>query len=159
MSMVQQGGAFVYAIMECMLQSQKNEIKIFPVPLKCFGERLSFHNLAAEGGLTVSASKDKRGIIGLEIVCGKEPWSGKVRLFGEYMPDKLLHWGCKKNGANHAECVVDGAVTVSLTPGESLFWKRNDFACLDAPPHRPGVRSYGKNCPIGYGDAVSYSGR
>ena len=157
MSMVQQGGAYVYAIMECMLQSQKNEIKIFPVPLPCFGDRLSFHNLAAEGGLTVSAAKDKNGIKWVEIVCGKEPWSGKVRLFGDNLPTTLLHLGCDESVGNHEEPLVDGRATVSLKPGEKLIWKRIDFASLDAPTHRPGVRSYGKSCPIGYGDDVSYS--
>ncbi|MBR4674577.1 MAG: hypothetical protein IKP00_08940 [Victivallales bacterium] len=164
MSMVQQGGAYLYAVMECMLQSQKNEIKIFPVPLKCFGDHLSFHNLAAEGGLTVSAAKDKKGVKWLEITCGNEPWSGKVRLFGGNLPQSLAHYRHvegRKSSVSCEEPLVDGQVTVSLKPGEKLAWRRKgvESSSVDAPEHTPGVRSYGKNCPIGYGDDVSYSER
>ncbi len=140
MSMIQNGSALLYGVMEAMLQSHKNQLKFFPVDLPSLGNKKSFHNLAAVGGLNVSAAKDARGMRWFKISCGKYPWKGSIRFF------------CKADGIK-LEAIAENTYSLELKPGEVFSWKRGKQN-LDEPAvprHKPGVRSYSKDCPVTYG--------
>ena len=143
MTMVQIGGGVLYGIMESMLQSQKNEIKLFPVLMPFMGKRLSFHNLVAQGSIEVSAARDAKGVSWFTLKnTSKYAWQGTLRLFD----------GTKLEGIG--DDLGKGKYAISLQPGETLHWWRSTR--LDGqeavPPHKPAIRSYGKNCPITYGE-------
>ncbi len=149
MSMIQNAGALLFGVMESMLQSQNRELKFFPAVLPSLGKECSFHELAAEGGLTVSAAKDGKGVRWFSVKCGKYPWSGTVRFFDEKTA-KAFGKTLPETGKN--------TYALSLRPGEVFTWSRRGiFPGTEAvPAHKPGVRSYGKNCPVAYGISKAY---
>ena len=155
MSMVQLASGFLYGVMECLFQSQKQEIKLFPLPLNYFGERLSFHRLLAQGGIVVSAGKDEAGTAWFSLRnCSPYPWEGTLRLFDHNPPPRLVAAG----GATlERTSRTKGVYRLSLAPWKALEWQRDAAVTPDeaVPPHRPAVRSYGKDCPIQYGDDQS----
>lgn len=144
MSMVQNEGAMLYAINESMLQSQGNQLKFFPVYMKICGQKQSFHNLSAVGGLTVSAARNNYGLHWLHITAGKYAWSGTIRVFDKC--DIPL----KKVGKN--------TYALSLKPGEEFVWKRPSagFERPATPQPKPGIRSYNKKCPVQYGIKAAF---
>ncbi len=149
MSMVQNAGALLYGVMEALLQSHGNQLKLFPVPLPSLGVKVSFHNLAAVGGLTVSAGKDRKGVRWLRVACGPQGWKGTLRFFDD-----------------HSAAVFSGVLPsvskyvfkLELIPGQIFTWKRRGVVPMkeEVPPHKRGVRSYGKNCVIAYGESKNY---
>ncbi|MBO4512641.1 MAG: hypothetical protein J5746_07720 [Victivallales bacterium] len=149
MSMIQNAGALLFGVMEAMLQSHGRQLKLFPVPLPSLGGKCSFHNLAAVGGLEVSAAKDKKGIRWFKIKCGKYAWNGTVRFFDQSTA-KAFGKTLPKIGEN--------TYSLSLKPGEVFQWRRPGATPDEAavPVHAKGVRSYGKDCPITYGEKKAY---
>ncbi len=149
MTMVQIGGGFLYGIMEAMLQSQKGQLKFFPVPMEYLGRRLSFHRLRAQGGLVVSAGRDARGTAWFTIQnCSPYAWEGTVRLF-DRNPPKALRLGRKS-----IQATAPGVYPLALDAGATVTWRRAAAVqpAEAVPPHRPAVRTYGPGCPIAYGD-------
>ena len=149
MSMIQNSSALLYGVMEAMLQSHGHQLKFFPVPLPSLGHSCSFHRLKAVGGLAVSAAKDKHGVKWLRIEAGDYPWTGTVRFFDDATPVAF---------AGTLEQVGPATYRLSLKPHETFAWKR-PRAVLGAPAvpaHKPGIRFYGRDCPVTYGVKKTY---
>jgi len=138
-TMVQQGGALLYGTAECMLQSHNNQIKLFPCMIKSFGNQASFHNLAAAGGLTVSAEWKEGEIVWFEIVCGKENYSGTLRLFAPF------------EGMIGLERLNDETFKLELSPGEKISFGTPSEIKL----HDKEIKYY-SDMPIAYGKKGFY---
>ena len=102
------------------------------------------------GGIEVSAGKDEAGTAWFSLQnCSRILWEGTLRLFDHKPPQHLDPMG---KGTR-----IKGVYRLRLAPGEMFDWHRNEDVTPDeaVPPHRPGVREYGPDCPIQYGDDQS----
>ena len=142
MTMPQQSGAFLFAIMETMLQSHKNQIKLFPCLLDCMGETVSFENLRTEGGLNVSAVWNKGIVVYFKIECTVQPYCGTLRLF-ENSPRSAL----KLNDGKLLTMTGANTFELNLTPGEVITYGTPQSADL----HPDGIKSFRPTAPAQYG--------
>lgn len=139
MSMVQQAGAFMAGIMECLLQSHKNQVKLFPCVLESFGQQAAFYQLAAAGGLTVSAQWHQGVIRWFRICSGDQPYRGTLRLFAP------------ADGVVDLASVGENTYQLELAPRSEISFGTP----ADLPAHRPEIKYYGRS-PIGYGKSGHY---
>ena len=148
MTMVQQGGALLFGLMETMLQSHKREIKLFPCVLDIMGEKVSFHDLRAEGGLTVSGSWEKGKTVGFRIVCSDLPYHGTLRLFDSAAPQELhtVSGRVLKNSGN-------GVYELDLAAGEMLEYGTVESAAAVDPTV---IKSYADDIVFEYGKRGTY---
>ncbi|NMA43916.1 MAG: hypothetical protein GX946_11140 [Oligosphaeraceae bacterium] len=158
MCMVQSGCGFLFGVMESMLQSHGgDEIKLFPVPLEDVGKKQSFHNLAAQGGLTVSAAHSGKSVLWCELTAGKYEWHGVLRFFDGRDDAHIVMVNPQGTKQICRRC-GQGRYLVSIKPRETWLWKKSSSVTVKValPPHKPGVRRYGNDCPIGYGEAQNF---
>ena len=145
MTMVQSGGGFLYGMLESMLQSHRTQIKLFPCVMDICGEALSFHDLRAEGGLTVSAAWRKGRVLWFEVTCGQLPYNGTLRWFDQPDVEVLeLHSG------KLLPRVSKGCFSLALAPGEKIQWGDNVSQCA-VPAHTPGIKGYADDIVVQYG--------
>ena len=142
MTMPQQSGAFLFALMECLLQSHKNQIKLFPCVLDCLGESVSFDNLRTEGGLNVAAAWSQGEITYFRIECGAEPYNGTLRLFEAAARPSLM-----LNNNTCLPAVEPGIFELDLIPGAVISYGKEPTAEL----HTAQIKSFRAEDPAEYG--------
>ena len=142
MTMPQQSGAFLFALMECLLQSHKNQIKLFPCVLDCLGESVSFDNLRTEGGLNVSAAWSQGKITYFKLECGAEPYCGTLRLFETAARTSLM-----LNNNTCLPIVEPGIFELDLKPGAVISYGKAPTAEL----HTAQIKNFRAEDPAGYG--------
>ncbi len=145
MTMGQSGGGFLYGLLEGMLQSHGNQLKLFPCVLDICGEALSFHGLKAEGGLTVSAGWRRGRVEWFAVECGPEAYHGTLRWFGQPPCRELV-----MSTGKVLPGVAPGCFELSLAPGEAVRWGENAGRCA-VPAHASGIKPYGDGVPVQYG--------
>ncbi len=145
MTMGQSGGGFLYGLLEGMLQSHGNQLKLFPCVLDICGEALSFHSLKAEGGLTVSAGWRQGRVEWFTVECGPEAYHGTLRWFGQPQCRELV-----MSTGKVLPRVAPGCFELSLAPGETIRWGENAGQCA-VPAHAPGIKPFGDGIPVQYG--------
>lgn len=151
MIMVQSGGGFIFSIIESMLQSHKNQIKLFPCVMEVCGDALSFHELKAEGGLTVSAAWKSGRVCYFKITAGPEAYNGTLRWF-----DQADRGSLQTLGGKELEQLSDGCFKLKLSPGESVEWGDAGEACA-VNVHDSGIKNIAPQVAFEYGRRGSWA--
>lgn len=150
MVMVQSGGGFIFSLLETMLQSHKKQIKLFPCVLDVMGSSASFHDLKAEGGLTVSGGWKNGCVQWFKITCGPEDYKGTLRLFGSNIPDEIFTAESKKLPA-----LENGVFELDLAAGETIRWG-SEIDSTATATHAGGIKSYSPDIAFDYGKKGAY---
>ena len=150
MSMVQSGGGFMFSLLETMLQSHRRQIKLFPCMLKFMGNAASFHDLKAEGGLTVSAGWAEGEVLWFKIVCGPEDYHGSLRLFGKTAVDSL-----RLASGKVLKKIGDDTFALDLAAGQSICWGEAADTCA-VPCHPCEIKRYVDDIAFDYGRKGTY---
>lgn len=150
MIMVQSAGGFVFSLLETMLQSHKNQIKLFPCVLDVCGSAVSFHELKAEGGLTVSGAWSNGAVKYFKLQCGPYAYCGSLRWFDQPDAAELV---CASGKV--LKKVADGTFELDLQPGEVIEWGDPACACT-VPEHAAGIKSYADDIAFDYGRKGTY---
>ena len=150
MIMVQSCGGFMFSVLEAMLQSHKQEIKLFPCMLKIFGNAASFHNSRAEGGLNVSGAWKAGKVEYFRIECTQYPYRGTLRWFDQEDVEEL-----HLNSGKTLRKVAPGCFELDLQPGEVIEYGTPN-AAIAVPEHEVGIKSYSSNIAFDYGRKGAY---
>ncbi|MBE6369641.1 MAG: hypothetical protein E7056_05715 [Lentisphaerae bacterium] len=151
MTMVQSGGGFMFSVQEAMLQSHKNQIKLFPCMLNIFGNKASFHNFRAEGGLVVSAAWQDGKVVYFRISSTRQAYHGTLRWFGSNHISEDLAVAPQRSLKQLAADTFE----LELAPNEVIEWGNADNACA-ADEHPPVIKSYNDKIAFDYGRKGPY---
>ncbi len=151
MTMPQQGGAFVFVIIESMLQSHKNEIKLFPCVLDIMGKKVSFHEMRTEGGLIASGVWENNVTKSFSIICTNEPYCGTLRLFDDNCPDEL-----QVAPGKVLKAVEHGVYRLELEPGEKIKYPADAEMVPPVAVDPSAVKSYAADIEVKYGRSGTF---
>ena len=125
MSMMQQGSAYLYAVNQMLMQSQRNVIRIFPAVMKCAGD-CAFDSLRAEGAFLVSGRMKggKTSQVSVESIAGK---GCTLRIYD--VPDKpVLKLRDSKGKIIEAARIDKNTWRFPTRKGMKYYWSRSGKA-------------------------------